>query len=72
MGLVKTLSKDPNSYMLAKTLKFSSAKMQYCTCDKQKDFSWVVMWSKGKRKRGDKYFDVELIARKTKVQSTMN
>ena len=29
--------------MLAKTLKFSTTKMQ-CAQDNQKDFIWVIMW----------------------------
>ena len=37
--------------MLAKTLKFSTTKMQ-CAQDAQEDFIWVIMWAKKGQGKG--------------------
>ena len=42
---LKTHSKDVIYHMLAKTLKFSTTKMQYAQGN-QEDFNRVVMWAK--------------------------
>jgi len=44
IGSLKTHSKDVIYHKLAKTLKFSTTRMQYAQ-DNQEDFTWVVMWA---------------------------
>jgi len=51
IGLLNTYSKDAIYHTLAKTLKFSTTKMQY-TEDDQKDLIWVLMWAKKGLEKG--------------------
>ena len=44
VGSLITHANDAIYHMLAKSLKFSTTKMQ-CTKDNQEDFIWVEMWA---------------------------
>jgi len=72
-GSLKTQSNDANYLELVKVLKFSTTKMQ-CAHDNQEDFTWgynVGSTVGEKRWTNDLEF-VELIAKKTMEQPTMN
>ena len=70
MSSLKTKSTEFIYHRLAKTLKFSTTKMQ-CAQDNQEDFTWVVMWArKVKEKEVDKriWDNVELLSQVTREQ----